>query len=257
MEAILNAHLPIEIAAVISNEPSAKGLTTAQARGIPTAVVPHKAFATREAFDAALAALPKGPGRYNPRRFPERAVQRRNTIIELMRREGVIPDSSASLAKAYPMRLVRRRSTSSEVAPYFVEYVRRLLEEKYGKRLYEHPLKVYTTLDLELQGAAERALDRQLRTVESGQVGAFPHRTYEQIMARAAAGGQDESRAVSAYLQGAFVAVDPRSGAVRALVADVSASYAVDPGRVYAAGHSNGGIMALRLACEEIGRAHV
>lgn len=54
MEAILGARLPIEIAAVISNEPMAKGLATAQAQGIPTAVVPHKAFASRAAFDAAL-----------------------------------------------------------------------------------------------------------------------------------------------------------------------------------------------------------
>jgi len=166
---------------------------------------------------ATLAALPKGPERYNPRRFPERAVQRRNTVLELMRRAGVIADSSSSLAKAYPMRLARRRGGSAETAPYFVEYVRKILEDKYGKRLYEHPMKVYTTLDLDLQGAAERALDRQIRIVESGQLGEFKHRTYEQIMARAA-GGQDESRAVSSYLQGAFVAVDPRSGAVRALV---------------------------------------
>lgn len=54
MEAILAAKLPVEIAAVISNEPAAKGLATAQAQGIATAVVPHKAFATRDAFDAAL-----------------------------------------------------------------------------------------------------------------------------------------------------------------------------------------------------------
>ncbi len=54
MEAIFKAKLPIEIAAVISNEPTAKGLAAAQAQGIPTAVIPHKAFATREAFDAAL-----------------------------------------------------------------------------------------------------------------------------------------------------------------------------------------------------------
>ena len=166
---------------------------------------------------ATLAAIPKGPGRYNPRTFPERSVQRRNTIIELMRRAGVLADSAASLAKAYPLRLTYRHGGSAETAPYFVEYVRRTLEAKYGKSLYDHPLKVYTTLDLDMQGAAERALDRQLRTIESGQVGAFPHRTYEQIMARAA-GGEDESRNVSAYLQGAFVAVDPRSGAVRALV---------------------------------------
>lgn len=54
MEAILRARLPIEIAAIISNEPAAKGLATARAQGIPTAVVPHQAFASRAAFDAAL-----------------------------------------------------------------------------------------------------------------------------------------------------------------------------------------------------------
>jgi penicillin-binding protein 1A len=166
---------------------------------------------------AILAALPKGPGRYNPRRFPERAIQRRNTVLELMRRAGVIADSSASLAKAYPLRLATRRGGTAETAPYFVEYVRRMLEEKYGKRLYEHPLKIYTTLDLDMQGAAERALDRQLRIVESGQVGSFTHQSYEQTMARAA-GGRADTQGRSAYLQGAFVAIDPRNGAIRALV---------------------------------------
>ena len=56
MEAILDARLPITVAAVISNDAAAKGLAIAQARGIPTAVVPHKAFADREAFEAALTA---------------------------------------------------------------------------------------------------------------------------------------------------------------------------------------------------------
>ena len=58
MEAMLKAHLPVEFAAVISNESSAQGLATAQAhgKGIATAVVPHRAFADRAAFDAALAA---------------------------------------------------------------------------------------------------------------------------------------------------------------------------------------------------------
>lgn len=58
MEAILNANLPADVmhvAAVISNEPDAKGLATAQARKIPTAVVPHRAFANREDFDGVLA----------------------------------------------------------------------------------------------------------------------------------------------------------------------------------------------------------
>jgi phosphoribosylglycinamide formyltransferase-1 len=55
MEAILNARLPVEIAAVISNEPDAKGLAIAQARKIPTSVVPHRAFTNREDFDGVLA----------------------------------------------------------------------------------------------------------------------------------------------------------------------------------------------------------
>jgi len=56
MEAMLKARLPAKIVAVISNEPTAKGLITAQEQGIATAVVPHRAFADRAAFDAALAA---------------------------------------------------------------------------------------------------------------------------------------------------------------------------------------------------------
>ena len=166
---------------------------------------------------AILASLPKGPERYNPRRYPERAVQRRNTVLELMRRAGALSDADASLARAYPLRLAKRHGGTGETAPYFVEYVRRLLDEKFGKQLYEQGLKVYTTLDLDLQGSAERALDRQLRAVESGQYGAFPHRTYESYIARASSGMADES-GVSPYLQGAFIALDPRTGGLRALV---------------------------------------
>src|ERR1035437_1425576 len=109
---------------------------------------------------ATLAALPKGPERYNPRRFPDRAVQRRNLVLDLMRRAGRISDADASLARAYPLRLAHRTGSTGELAPYFVEYVRRLLDEKFGQAVYEQGMKVYTTLDLDLQGSAERALDR-------------------------------------------------------------------------------------------------
>lgn len=164
---------------------------------------------------ATLAALPKAPGRYNPRRYPDRAVQRRNTIIELMRRHGMISDATASLAKAYPLQLGRRME-SGEIAPYFVEWVRQLLHARFGDRLYEQGLKVYTTLDLDLQSAAERALENQLRAIEGGRFGGFRHTTYEQYMAR---GARDEgSGNESPYLQGLFVALDPRDGAVRAFV---------------------------------------
>jgi penicillin-binding protein 1A len=189
------------------------------AYGVETASQRYFGKSVRElnlAEAATLAALPKGPERYNPRRYPDRAVQRRNTVLELMRRAGIIGDAEASLARAYPLRLAKRRGGTGETAPYFVEYVRRLLDDKLGKQLYEQGFKVYTTLDLDLQGSAERSLDRQLRAVESGQYGTFPHRTYEQYLARAS--GSQEENAVSPYMQGAFVALDPRTGAIRALV---------------------------------------
>ena len=165
---------------------------------------------------ATLAAIPKAPTRYNPRRFPARAVQRRNTIIELMRREGVVVDQQASLAKAYPLALARRVD-SGEIAPYFAEWVRQTLHERFGDRLYEQGLKVYTTLDLDMQAAAERAVESQLRAIEGGRFGNFKHLTYEQYVAR---GDRDNggSGAESPYLQAAFVAIDPRDGSVRAMV---------------------------------------
>ena len=165
---------------------------------------------------ATLAALPKGPGRYNPRRYPERAIQRRNTVVELMRRNGAISDADASLAKAYPMQLAAR-AESGEIAPYFVEWVRQQLDERFGARLYEQGLRVYTTLDLDMQSAAERALENQLKAIEGGKFGRFPHRTFEQFAARSA-NGEETATANSPYLQGAFVAIDPRDGSVRALV---------------------------------------
>lgn len=165
---------------------------------------------------AVLAGLLKGPERYNPRRFADRAILRRNTVLELMRREGAINDADASLAKAYPLQLAER-TESGDVAPYFVEWVRQELEEHFGKGLYDEGYKVYTSLDVEMQGAAERALENQLQAIEAGRHGKYSHLTYEAYLARSAEGGE-RGAANSPYLQGAFVAVDPRSGAVRAMV---------------------------------------
>jgi penicillin-binding protein 1A len=165
---------------------------------------------------ATLAALPKGPERYNPKRFPDRAVTRRNTVIELMRRSGGITDAAASEARAYPLQLARRRE-SGDVAPYYVEWVREQLDAQFGRSLYEQGLKVYTTLDPDMQSAADRALEQQLRAIEGGRYGKFPHITYEQYIARNASGEQQDI-ANSPYLQGCFIALEPRTGAVRALV---------------------------------------
>ncbi|MEX2325821.1 MAG: transglycosylase domain-containing protein, partial [Gemmatimonadaceae bacterium] len=165
---------------------------------------------------ATLAALPKAPSRYNPRRYPERSIQRRNTVIELMRREEVISDADASLAKAYPLRLAER-TESGDIAPYYVEWVRQQLDDQFGRQLYEQGLKVFTTLDLDMQSAAERALEQQLRAIESGRFGAFGKESYERYIARKIA-GDETAPGNSPYLQAAFVALEPQSGAVRAMV---------------------------------------
>src|SRR6266516_5151770 len=165
---------------------------------------------------ATLAALPKAPARYNPVRFPERAIQRRNTVLGLMRNAGYISEADMSRARAYPLQLASR-SVTGETAPYFVEWVRQQLDAQFGKQLYEQGLKVYTTLDLDLQSAAERALEKQIRAIESGRYGAYPHISYERYMAQASVGDQPNSPN-SPYLQGAFIAMDPRTGAVRALI---------------------------------------
>ena len=189
------------------------------ANGVETAAQRYFGKSAKElnlAEAATLAALPRAPERYNPRKYPDRAVQRRNTIVEVMRREGMIGDADASLAKAYPLRLATR-TESGDVAPYFVEWVRQLLDQQFGQQLYEQGLKVYTTLDLDLQSAAERSLERQLRAIESGRFGAYKHETYEQYIAQSN-GGAERDSPNSPYLQGAFIAMDPRTGAVRALV---------------------------------------
>jgi penicillin-binding protein 1A len=183
---------------------------------------------------ALLAALPKAPERYNPRREPDRAVQRRNTVLELLRTLNVINDADASLAKAYPLQLAQR-TESGDVAPYFVEWVRKQLDEQFGKQLYEQGLKVYTTLDIDMQLAAEQALEQQLRAIEGGKLGAYKFLTYEQYFARAADDDRNTS-GITPYLQGAFVAMDPRTGGVRAMIG----------GRDYADSKFNRATQALR-----------
>ncbi|MGH7664076.1 MAG: penicillin-binding protein 1A [Gemmatimonadaceae bacterium] len=189
------------------------------AYGVETAAQRYFGKSARDlnlAEAATLAALPKAPERYNPKKYPERAIQRRNTIIELMRREEAIDDGAASLAKAYPLDLAPR-TESGEIAPYFVEWVRKQLDAQFGQQLYEQGLKVYTTLDLDMQSAAERALEHQLREIEAGKEGPYDHITYEQFFARSAT-NEDPDAPNSPYLQASFVALDPRNGAVRALI---------------------------------------
>jgi penicillin-binding protein 1A len=188
------------------------------AYGVETAAQRYFGKSVRDlniAEAATLAALPKAPERYNPKRHPDRAIQRRNTVIELMRKNGAITDEEASSARAYPLQLASKVD-AGDTAPYFVEWIRQQLDDQFGRQLYEQGLRVYTTLDLDLQLAAERALERQLERIEAGRFGRFTSESYEHYIARSIAG--EEKADNSPYLQGAFVALDPRNGAIRAMV---------------------------------------
>jgi penicillin-binding protein 1A len=106
---------------------------------------------------ALLAGLPKGPGIYSPINHPERAVKRRNLVINAMLEDGKITAAQAEDARSSPL-LLRLQHDPNSLAPYFVEEIRRYLENKYGTdQVHEGGLKVYTSLDVDLQKAANQA----------------------------------------------------------------------------------------------------
>src|SRR6478752_5130572 len=167
---------------------------------------------------ATLAAIPKSPTRYNPRKYRARSIQRRNLVINLMRDNGVLSDDEAERWKAYPL-VLSSRSDFSEVAPYFTEYVRQLMSARFGSEIYTNGLRIYTTLDLEVQQAAERALEAQAQAIESGVTyGPYPHKTYAQYMQEMADKEDAEPPSSSPYLQGMVISLDPKTGFIRAMV---------------------------------------
>ena len=107
---------------------------------------------------AMLAALPKAPNNYSPIKSPERALRRRNVVIEAMIAAGKISMTEGAAAKKKPIRLQMHDDPNS-LAPYFVEEIRQYLEKRYGtEQVHEAGLKVYTTLNLDLQKAANHAI---------------------------------------------------------------------------------------------------
>ena len=112
---------------------------------------------------ATLAALPRAPSSYSPLSNPERALMRRNYAIDRMVAEGKIEADQGEQAKQQPIRLNQTRQTD-QLAPYFVEELRRYLEETYGTyAVHEGGLRVYSTLEGRLQLAAQESLRRGLR----------------------------------------------------------------------------------------------
>jgi penicillin-binding protein 1A len=107
---------------------------------------------------ALLAGLPKGPQVYSPINHPDRAIKRRNLVINAMLEDGKITAAQAEDARSSPLVLHLQHDPNS-LAPYFVEEIRRYLENKYGAdQVHEGGLKVYTSLDVDLQRAANQAV---------------------------------------------------------------------------------------------------
>ena len=107
---------------------------------------------------ALLAALPKAPNNYSPLRNPERALRRRNLVIDSMFASGKLSIDQATAAKKTPLQLHIHDDRNS-LAPHFVEEVRQYLEKKYGtEQVHEAGLRVYTTLNIDLQKAANNAV---------------------------------------------------------------------------------------------------
>ncbi|MFB3854247.1 MAG: penicillin-binding protein 1A [Vicinamibacterales bacterium] len=116
---------------------------------------------------AMLAGIIQLPARQSPYVDPEWTLRRRNYVLERMKDEGYITREEAEAAKAKPIAVRPYSAPDYSVAPYFVEEIRKYLERRYGaKTLYEGGLAVYSTLDVELQKAASRALDEGLRRID-------------------------------------------------------------------------------------------
>ena len=107
---------------------------------------------------ALVAGLPKSPSYYSPITHPDHALRRRNLVINSMLEDGIITAQQAATARDQPINLDVAHDPDS-LAPYFVEEIRRYLEAKYGSdQVHEGGLRVYTSLDMDLQRAANRAV---------------------------------------------------------------------------------------------------
>src|SRR5262249_47333555 len=115
---------------------------------------------------ALIAGLPQGPALYDPYQHPAAAKERQRDVLALMVRHGAITQAQADAAAREP--LVYHPKPSTLQAPHFVMYVRNILEDRFSRdQLYKGGLRIYTTLDLDLQHQAETLVRDQLPTLHA------------------------------------------------------------------------------------------
>lgn len=146
---------------------------------------------------ATLIGMIRAPTLFDPRRHPEACQARRDQVLAVMRRAGVIDNSTYLAAKSTPLTVAK--TPGLRRAPYFTDYVISRVEKIPGLNGNFKGLKVYTTLDPELQQIARQSVIENLRRIEH---------SYPKLRRR------DRSK----ELQGSMVAIGVRSGAIRAMV---------------------------------------
>ncbi|MEO7456006.1 MAG: PBP1A family penicillin-binding protein [Gemmatimonadaceae bacterium] len=148
---------------------------------------------------AMLAALPKGPSAYTPRDHYDRGLRRRNLVLGLMAQENYLTPAEAERAKELPLRIAQDEWRPDQAdEPLALDAVRALIDSIRPDALKEGDVTVYTTLDMNAQRAADRAVLKQTVAVTRETQYAGQH--------------------VKEVAQGALVALDPRTGDIRALV---------------------------------------
>ena len=159
---------------------------------------------------ALLAGLIQSPSSYAPTVNLDRAVNRRNVVLQTMVSSGAIDQASADRAKKAPVNLANALEIKETFGLYFKEQVRRELVDRFGwQRVYQGGLRVHTTMNAEMQQAAESILAEGLEDIEKRRGYKYPARGRD---VKAVEGVTPD------YLQGAMVAMDPATGQVLAMV---------------------------------------
>ena len=156
---------------------------------------------------ATLAGLLQRPNYYSPLVDPERASRRRNKVLSQMVRYGKLTEADYQRLQKQPVEVrERKRAETFGLGPYFVEHVRQQLNREYGLSLYRDGFKVYTTLDSRLQRIAE--------TLFVTEIGKVQERVDKFMASQPPVPGMPDS----ALVQAAFVALDPSTGHVLAMI---------------------------------------
>jgi penicillin-binding protein 1B len=158
---------------------------------------------------ALLAGMIQSPSRLNPYRHADRAMARRNLVLDTMVETGSITKAEADTAKAEPLKLAPSNVNAGE-APYFVDLVREQLTQKLGENSFNREgLRIYTSLDPDLQHAATQAVDFGAKLVDELILKEHTHKAKD---------GTVTTTGQISYPQIALVALNPHTGQVVALV---------------------------------------